>query len=70
MHSTSFVHQSTGHQCGFNLQFGMHMEVALTNNLHVKQKNHIVHADRNCKNRSDSTTTSPSLVPLIALQVL
>jgi len=29
MHSTSFVHQSTGHQCGFNLQFAMHMEVGL-----------------------------------------
>ena len=42
MHSTSIVHQSTGHQCGFNLQFGMHMEVALANNLHVKLKNHNV----------------------------
>jgi len=32
MHTTSVVHQSTGKQCDFNLQFAMHMEVGLYHN--------------------------------------
>jgi len=40
MHSTGFVHQSTGKQCDFNLQFAMHMEVGLYHNFSLSGPAH------------------------------